>query len=99
MSSAGQYVACFANGASTPRWTVPGLGPVIIIDNFAYAMAPDFSAIQAIRLSDGKSAPACKLPRGLPRTPDSFAAARLSGKDFLCLLVPSQSKVLLFEIR
>lgn len=99
MSSASQTVSCFAAGSPAPRWTVPGVGPVIAVGGFAYAMTPDFSAIQAIRLSDGKAALVCKLPRSLPRTPDSFASARLSGTDFLLLLIPSQSKVMLLEVR
>ncbi len=98
MSSAGGLVSCFSINSESPRWSVPGLGPVAIVGKFAYCMAPGFTAIQAVRLSDGKAAAVCKLPRALPRSPDSLATARLSGKDFLLLLVPSQSKTMLFSI-
>ncbi len=80
------------------KWTVPGRGPVTALGGFVYSMLPDYSGLQATRLSDGKTQTVCPLPKSLPRTPNSFFAAKLSGRKFLGLVVPWQSKMLFFEI-
>jgi len=96
-SRADVTVAAYDMGGEA-KWSVPGRGPVAILGSIAYSILPDYSGIQASRLSDGKTQTLCSLPRGLPRTPNSFVAAKLAGRKFLALVVPSQSKMLFFEI-
>jgi hypothetical protein len=99
LASAGLSISCFRSGDAAPVWTLPGSGPLLISGNAAYALAPDYSAIMVLRLADGKPLSSVKLPRYLPRSPNSFVGARLSGRDCLFLLIPAQSKTLAYEIR
>lgn len=90
-------VCAFAPDGSK-KWEAPGAAPVLALDGFVYSIAADYSAIQASRLSDGKTASVCPLPKFLPRTPNSFASVRLSGKACILLLVPAQSKVFCLRV-
>ncbi len=91
-------VSAYVPNASDPSWTCKGLPPLIISGDYAYSANSDYSAVQAIRLSDGKTKDIFTLPRYLPRTPNSFGSVVMSDRTYLLFMVPAQSNMFLLEI-